>query len=241
MRDRRSDPRRASRAAGSVIDASTLDARRSTRGRRRDRRHRRRRRHRGGDPDARPGLSRAADRGRPAALVARLPDARSARPIPSSTRNRRRARRATRRSTSCRAAAWAAARRSTGRARSARHRRRSRTGSAHYGLAGVRRARRSRRGSRGWRSGSSIAPWTVAPNANNAALARGAAALGIVARRAIRRNVQGLLEPRLLRHGLPDQRQAVDAGHDDSGGARPRRDARHARARAALRDAPATA
>jgi hypothetical protein len=31
---------------------------------------------------------------------------------------------------------------------------------------------------------------------------------------------QGVLEPRLLRHGLPDQRQAVDAGDDDSGRAR---------------------
>ena len=60
----------------------------------------------------------------------------------------------------------------------------------------------------------SIAPWDVAPNANNEALARGA-------REARHRGAddppqrQGLLEPRLLRHGLPDQRQAVDAGHDD--------------------------
>ena len=46
---------------------------------------------------------------------------------------------------------------------------------------------------------------------------------------------EGLLEPRLLRHGLPDQRQAVDAGHDDPRRARSRRHARHARARAALR------
>ena len=36
----------------------------------------------------------------------------------------------------------------------------------------------------------SVAPWTIAPNANNAALARGAAALG-VAHGAIRRNVSG--------------------------------------------------
>ena len=45
---------------------------------------------------------------------------------------------------------------------------------------------------------------------------------------------QGLLEPRLLRHGLPDQCQAVDAGDDDPGGARPRRDAAGADACRAL-------
>ena len=44
---------------------------------------------------------------------------------------------------------------------------------------------------------------------------------------------QGLLEPGLLRHGLPDQRQAVDAGHDDSRRAGEGRHARHPRARAA--------
>ena len=44
---------------------------------------------------------------------------------------------------------------------------------------------------------------------------------------------QRLLEPRLLRHGLPDQREAVDAGHDDSRGARPRRNPRHPRPSAA--------
>ncbi len=80
----------------------------------------------------------------------------------------------------------------------------------------------------------SIAPWTVAPNANNAALARGARKLGIGDDRDPPQR-EGLLEPGLLRHGLPDQRQAVDARHHDSGGARPRRDARHARARAATR------
>ena len=44
---------------------------------------------------------------------------------------------------------------------------------------------------------------------------------------------QGLLEPRLLRHGLPDQRQAVDAGDDHSRSARPRRHAAGADARRA--------
>ena len=38
--------------------------------------------------------------------------------------------------------------------------------------------------------------------------------LGIAGRRHPAQR-QGLLEPRLLRHGLSDQRQAVDAGHDD--------------------------
>ena len=52
---------------------------------------------------------------------------------------------------------------------------------------------------------------------------------------AIPRNVKGCCEPGLLRHGMPDQRQAVDAGHDHPRRARSRRDARHARARASLR------
>ena len=64
-----------------------------------------------------------------------------------------------------------------------------------------------------------IAPWPIAPNANNAALARGAAN----ARHPPRRHPpqrQGLLESRLLRDGMPDQREAVDAGHDDPARAR---------------------
>ena len=55
-----------------------------------------------------------------------------------------------------------------------------------------------------------IAPWDVPPNANNEALARGAKKLGIKTA-AIRRNVKELLESRLLRTRLPDQREAVDA------------------------------
>ncbi len=45
----------------------------------------------------------------------------------------------------------------------------------------------------------------------------------------------GLRRPRLLRHGLPARRQAVDAGDDDSRRARPRGHARHARPGARLR------
>ena len=55
---------------------------------------------------------------------------------------------------------------------------------------GLRRRRRSSRGSPAWRRGSSIAPWTLPPNANNAALARGAAVMKIPSAM-IRRNVKG--------------------------------------------------
>ncbi len=76
----------------------------------------------------------------------------------------------------------------------------------------------------------SIAPWPVAPNANNDALRRGALALGIPAH-AIRRNVKGCWNIGYCGMGCPDQRQAVDAGDDDSGGAGARRDAAHAHPR----------
>ena len=68
----------------------------------------------------------------------------------------------------------------------------------------------------------SIGPWLAPPNENNDLLRRGALKLGIAAAGdpAQRRR---LLEPRLVRHRLPDQCQAVDAGHDDSGRPRPRR------------------
>ena len=56
-----------------------------------------------------------------------------------------------------------------------------------------------------------VAPWAIPPNPNNDVLRSGCEARpaleGHPAQRA------RLLEPRLLRHGLPDQRQAVDAGH----------------------------
>jgi choline dehydrogenase-like flavoprotein len=51
---------------------------------------------------------------------------------------------------------------------------------------------------------------------------------------------QGLLEHRLLRLGVPDERQAVDAGDDDSRCARPRRDAHHTSPRTRIRPRPRT-
>jgi choline dehydrogenase-like flavoprotein len=68
-----------------------------------------------------------------------------------------------------------------------------------------------------------VAPWRVPPNANN----RGAPQTGCeqfelqLARDPAQR--ARVLEPRLLRHGLPDQRQAVDAGDDHSRHPRKRR------------------
>ena len=88
----------------------------------------------------------------------------------------------------------------------------------------------SRRGSRGWRRGCRSRRGTSPPNANNAALARGARSIGIAAGDDPAQR-QGLLEPGLLRDGLPDQRQAVDAGDDDSR-ARWRAARRSSRARA---------
>ena len=81
------------------------------------------------------------------------------------------------------------------------------------------RPERSCPGSRFRPSGAQCRPWLMAPNENNELLRPGArprwaSPAGDQAQR------QRLLEPGLLRHGLPDQRQAVDAGHDDSGGAR---------------------
>ena len=65
----------------------------------------------------------------------------------------------------------------------------------------------------------SIAPWDVPPNENNAALARGAAKLGIPSAM-IRRNVRGCANLGYCGVGLPVEREAVDAGHDDPRGAR---------------------
>ena len=58
----------------------------------------------------------------------------------------------------------------------------------------------------------SIGPWLSPPNENNDLLRRGAARLGIAAGFDPAKR-QGVLESGLLRHGLPDQRQTVDAGH----------------------------
>jgi hypothetical protein len=88
----------------------------------------------------------------------------------------------------------------------------------------------SRRGSRGWNRGCRSRHGTSRPNANNAALARGAAKIGISSG-TIRRNVKGCWNIGYCGMGCPDQRQAVDAGHDDPGRARARRDAGDARAR----------
>ena len=110
------DPVRDGLARGwKVIDASSPGARSDARGGRRHRRYRRRRRHRRGNT-GRCRTARADDRGRPAQVVNRLPDARGRRLSATCTRNRPRARPPTRRSTSCRGVASAAARRSTGRA-----------------------------------------------------------------------------------------------------------------------------
>ena len=150
----------------------------------------------------------------------------------SSTRNRRRARRATRRSTSCRAAASAAARRSTGRARSARRRRRSRTGSASYGLARLRP--------------TALAPWFARMEARLVDRAVGRRAereqRGARARRrassasrraAIRRNVKGCWNLGYCGMGCPTNAKQSMLVTTIPARARPRRDARHARARAA--------
>jgi hypothetical protein len=64
----------------------------------------------------------------------------------------------------------------------------------------------------GW-STSSPAPPGITPQTRTTRCCRRPPALGIPVG-AIKPQRQGLLEPRLLRHGLPDQRQAVDAGDD---------------------------
>ena len=82
-----------------------------------------------------------------------------------------------------------------------------------------------------WRSASRIAPWTVAPNAQQRRRCGAAARSSAFPTGAIRAQREGLLEPRLLRHGLSHQRQAVDARHHDSRGPRAGRHARAPRAR----------
>lgn len=60
-----------------------------------------------------------------------------------------------------------------------------------------------------------VAPWALPPNANNDVIRLGCEArLSLEGHPAQRPR---LLEPRLLRHGLPGQRQAVDAGHHHPG------------------------
>ena len=60
-----------------------------------------------------------------------------------------------------------------------------------------------------------ITPWAMPANANNDVLRRGCERLGY--RWAVIPRNARLLEPRLLRHGLPGERQAVDAGHAHPG------------------------
>ena len=60
-----------------------------------------------------------------------------------------------------------------------------------------------------------VAPWAMPPNANNQVIKDGCEKLGY-AWHIIPRNAR-LLESGLLRHGLPGQRQTVDAGHHHSG------------------------
>ncbi len=70
-----------------------------------------------------------------------------------------------------------------------------------------------------------VAEWPLESiNRNNQILWDGLGKLGYH-RGQIRRNVNNCLEPRLLRHGLPGRRQAVDAGDGDSrrGGEGPHR------------------
>ena len=122
---------------------------------------------------------------------------------------------ATRRSTSCRAAASAAARRSTGRARSARRAATLAYWQRAFGLAGftVDDARAVVRADGGAAVDRAVGRRRPTRTTKRSRAAR--AKLGIPTRGDPPQR-QGLLEPRLLRHGLPDQREAVDAGHDDS-------------------------
>ena len=60
-----------------------------------------------------------------------------------------------------------------------------------------------------------VAPWALPPNANNDVIRLGCESSAITGRSSAQR--PRLLEPRLLRHGLPGQRQAVDAGHHHPG------------------------
>ena len=186
-RSTRSAP--ASRAAGTSIDASRARARPDARMRRRHRRHRRRRRHRGGDPRRRAGLSRRDRRGRAAALVARLPHARGAKPIPQLYQE------SAARKTADKAINILQGR-CVGGGTTVNWTSSFRTPPAT--LAHWQRASRPRRLHRAdaravvrrMEARSTIAPWTVAPNANNDAL-RAAPQRSASRARAIRRNVKG--------------------------------------------------
>jgi choline dehydrogenase-like flavoprotein len=78
-----------------------------------------------------------------------------------------------------------------------------------------------------------VRPWDTPPNPNNKLLAAGAEKLGIAVG-AYQAQRQGLLEPWLLRYGLPDQRQAVDVADHHPGRLEPWRDALYPSARRAF-------
>ena len=87
----------------------------------------------------------------------------------------------------------------------------------------------------------SIAPWDGRRPTPTTRRSRAARRRSASRPAAIRRNVKGCANLGYCGMGCPTQRQAVDAGDDDPGGARPRRDARHARAGARVRAGAATA
>ena len=134
---------------------------------------------------------------------------------------------------SCRAAPSAAPPRSTGRAASARRSRRCsywRDVARHRGARGPRSWRRGSRASSGASTSSRGTRPTPTTRCSRAAQPRSAGRYG-----AIRRNVHGCAQPRLLRARLSDRRQAEHGRHGDPRRPRSRRGARHARARRAAR------
>ena len=171
-----------------VIDASLLERDLDARMRCRDRRHRRRRRDHGRDPRG-CRVPRAPGRGRPAQDLGRFPDARS-RGVPRSLSGIRGAQ-----------DAGQGDQHPAGSLRRRRHdgqldqfvphapSRHSRIGSVRSASTEFTSANMAPWFAR-MEARLSIAPWDVPPNANNEALARGAAKIGIPAA-AIRRNVAG--------------------------------------------------
>ena len=156
--------------------------------RRRYRRHGCGRRNGGGNPERRGSPAwfwsrKVLWRHRPISICARP------RPIPSCTRNRRRAKPRTRRSIFCRAAASAAAPPSTGPRASVRRQSTLEHWAREFGIQGFSAADLAPWFAR-MEQRLGIAPWPVAANENNSALRRGANVLGISSGE-IQRNVKG--------------------------------------------------